>query len=351
MTNLLKRFSLFKLPTQSIWILVGLVSWTVPLGNYVWLGVRYFSDWRIFLIASLHSYAVCTILLAAQTAIIKRIIRLYPELSQTKIRMVLEFPVFVVLTMATSISSYAVYQLIPTFDFEPSESSQIIIFWIGLGSNLISLCIYELHYTLTKWRENSLAMEVYKREALLNQLNVLKNQVNPHFLFNSLNSLIALISEDPQKAETFAEELSSVYRYVLRANEQDLTSLETELDFIRSYTHLLKTRYGDRFQLITDVDPQFTTYRLPSLSLQLLVENAVKHNVVLPNQPLVVEIQTDGQANLHIRNNLQLKKKGVVSNGVGLANIMAKYDMLGQLKPNVREEAGHFVVTLPLIPT
>ncbi|GAB3044230.1 sensor histidine kinase [Spirosoma pulveris] len=351
MSLVFRRFlSFFRLPTQSIWILVGLVSWTVPLGNYVWLGDRYFSDWRIFLIASANSYTVCTILLALQTAIIQRITKQYPELSQTPLRMVLEFPVFFVLTIATSVASYVVYRFIPFFDFEASSTSQIIIFWIGAGSNIISLCIYELYYTLTKWRENSIATETYKQQALLNQLNVLKTQVNPHFLFNSLNSLIALIGENPQQAERFAEELSVVYRYILRANEQDLTQLDSELDFIHAYAHLLNTRYGSAFRLVTQINPQYNTYKIPSLTLQLLVENAVKHNVVMSKKPLTVEIRTDEGANLHVINNLQRKKQGILSNGVGLTNIVTKYQMLGQPPPTIREEAGLFRVALPLIP-
>ncbi|MVM33848.1 sensor protein lytS [Spirosoma sp. HMF4905] len=182
------------------------------------------------------------------------------------------------------------------------------------------------------------------------QLDALKQQVNPHFLFNSLNSLIALIRKNPRQAETFAEELSSVYRYILRANEQNLTDLTTELEFIHSYAHLLQTRYGEGFELTIQVDQRFGRYQLPPLTLQLLLENAVKHNVVLASKPLRVDIQTDELANLHIRNNLQQKKQGVISNGVGLANIMAKYETLGQAKPSVREEAGQFVVALPLIP-
>ncbi|GAB3507673.1 histidine kinase [Spirosoma knui] len=339
-----------RLPTQSIWILLGLVSWTVPLGNYVWLGDRYFSDWRVFLIASANSYTVCTLLLVLQTAIIQRIMKRYPELSQTPLRMVLEFPVFFVLTLATSVISFVVYSFIPFFNFEASHTSKVIIFWIGAGSNIISLCMYELYYTLTKWRENSIATEMYKQEALLNQLNVLKTQVNPHFLFNSLNSLITLIGDNPKQAEVFVEELSSVYRYILRANEQDLTQLDTELDFIHSYAHLLKTRYGAGFRLVTHIDPQFSRYQLPSLTLQLLVENAVKHNVVMASKPLTVEIRTDELANLHVINNLQQKKHGVISNGVGLTNIITKYEMLGQPQPIVREEAGQFRVALPLMP-
>ncbi|WP_461040553.1 sensor histidine kinase [Spirosoma harenae] len=245
-----------------------------------------------------------------------------------------------------------------TFRFSPNG----IDFFHAIFIALFFVTVYELvFYRLdsSHYRAQLLQSE-QEREKLRvanmqSQLDALKQQVNPHFLFNSLNSLIALIRKNPRQAETFAEELSSVYRYVLRANrsdgpDQNLTDLATELDFIQSYAHLLQTRYGNGFELSIDVNGRFSRYQLPPLTLQLLVENAVKHNVVLTTKPLRVEIQTDELANLHVRNNLQPKKQGVISNGVGLANIMAKYEMLGQAKPSVREEAGQFVVALPLIP-
>ncbi len=239
------------------------------------------------------------------------------------------------------------------FRFSPNG----IDFFHAIFIALFFVTIYELVF----YRQDSshyraqLAQSEQEREKLRmanmqSQLDALKQQVNPHFLFNSLNSLIALIRKNPRQAETFAEELSSVYRYVLRANDQNLTDLATELEFIQSYAHLLQTRYGNGFELSIQVDQRFGRYQLPPLTLQLLIENAVKHNVVLIDKPLRVEIQTDELANLHVRNNLQQKKQGVISNGVGLANIMAKYEMLGQAKPSVREETGQFVVALPLIP-
>ncbi|QMW05002.1 sensor histidine kinase [Spirosoma foliorum] len=239
------------------------------------------------------------------------------------------------------------------FRFSPNG----IDFFHAIFIGLFFVTVYELvFYRLdSSHYKAQLLQSEQEREKLRvanmqSQLDALKQQVNPHFLFNSLNSLIALIRKNPRQAETFAEELSSVYRYILRANEQNLTDLATELEFIHSYAHLLQTRHGTGFELSIQVDHRFNRYQLPPLTLQLLVENAVKHNIVLTNKPLRVEIQTDELANLHVRNNLQQKKQGVISNGVGLANIMAKYEMLGQAKPSVREEAGQFVVALPLIP-
>ncbi|WP_128548479.1 sensor histidine kinase [Larkinella soli] len=184
---------------------------------------------------------------------------------------------------------------------------------------------------------------------LQSQLDALKQQVNPHFLFNSLNVLDSLIEDDPRQARLFLEELCTVYRYLLRSNEHYLTDLGTELDFIHSYFHLLKTRHGEGVSLDVAVDGQYQDYRLPPLTLQLLVENAVKHNIVLPDQPLQIVISTDGRGGLTVRNNLQRKSVRVASNGVGLTNILAKYRMLGRPAPTIRETEGEFVVSLPLI--
>ena len=226
----------------------------------------------------------------------------------------------------------------------------MMVVLVGLVSNIVSVGVTESTYSYSKWKESVAREYELKQLHMQQQLDVLKQQVNPHFLFNSLNSLIALIGENPRQAEAFAEELSSVYRYVLRANEQNLTDLSTELDFIHSYYHLLKTRHGNGLHLNISVDERFNVYQLPPLTLQLLVENAVKHNVTLPDQPLSIEITSDSQARLSVCNTIRKKPSRVLSNGVGLSNILAKYQVLGQPAPTVQETDGRFVVTLPLIP-
>ncbi|MBO0953327.1 histidine kinase, partial [Fibrella sp. HMF5405] len=134
--------------------------------------------------------------------------------------------------------------------------------------------------------ENELIVQRLEQEKIQVQLRALQAQVNPHFLFNSLNTLSFLIGSDPERAEVFLDELCKVYRYVLRANEQEMTDLQSELQFIRSYYHLLKTRYGDSLHLTIDVPPLYESYLLPTLTLQLLLENAVKHNVIAKTRPL-----------------------------------------------------------------
>lgn len=197
--------------------------------------------------------------------------------------------------------------------------------------------------------EAELAVQRLEQEKTEVHIRALQAQVNPHFLFNSLNSLSALIDEDTQKAGIFLDELSSVYRYLLRANDQVLTPLAAELTFIRSYCHLLQTRHGSALRIMWQVEPPLLNRQLPPLTLQLLIENAVKHNVALPQRPLTIAIITNEKGQLQVRNNVQRKSVRVASNGIGLANIWSKYQMLNQPVPTLLENDGQFVVSLPLI--
>lgn len=188
-----------------------------------------------------------------------------------------------------------------------------------------------------------------KQEKTEAQLRALQAQINPHFLFNSLNSLSSLIDEEPGRAGQFVDQLSQVYRYVLKANEQPLTTLASELNFVASYYHLLKTRYGDGLSLTVQVDPALLTHQLPQLTLQLLIENAVKHNTTQASQPLQVSVRTDDGRNLVVSNSLQRKRASVLSNGVGLSTILNQYKQLAQPAPLVEDTGSLFIVQLPLI--
>jgi LytS/YehU family sensor histidine kinase len=173
--------------------------------------------------------------------------------------------------------------------------------------------------------------------------------VNPHFLFNCFNTLSSLISEDKKKAEKFLNELSKVYRYLLRNNEDGLSSVDNEIRFIKSYYQLLQTRHGEAVQLNIEIDKRYDAYMLPSLTLQLLVENVVKHNVLSKNKPLVIDIFTTAGNKLVVNNNLQRRTVKAPSNKVGLDNIRAKYDLLNQPGFQVMEDDKNYTVVLPLI--
>ncbi|RYF68735.1 MAG: sensor protein lytS [Cytophagaceae bacterium] len=230
--------------------------------------------------------------------------------------------------------------------------------WLqGVLNALFSMILYgglfaiqDVQLYRKRLQQSERERELLQMANMQSQLDVLKQQVNPHFLFNSLNALSALISENPVQAELFVDKLSEVYRYVLQAtSEQHLTTLEAELQFIDAYYHLLQTRYGTGVQLRVTVDDDQRTGKLPPLTLQLLVENAVKHNIVLPACPLMIGIFLDEQSRLVVQNTLQRKATRAISNGVGLTNIVAKYRLLNLPQPTIEETSEAFVVRLSLV--
>ncbi|WP_460674589.1 sensor histidine kinase [Larkinella ripae] len=221
---------------------------------------------------------------------------------------------------------------------------------IQIFYHFVYLGIYEGSYLFNQWQKTNLEKESLLRTQWQGRFEVLKNQVNPHFLFNSLNTLSSLISENPDLAEAFVDDMASVYRYLLQSNDRELTTLRRELEFIDSYYHLLKTRYGSALFLEVSVSEDDQEAQLPPLTLQMLVENAVKHNLMLPEQPLRITIDVmDGF--LRIRNGLQRKNVRVESNHVGLSNIASKYKLLALPSPSIEEKDGFFEVSLPLLDT
>jgi LytS/YehU family sensor histidine kinase len=220
---------------------------------------------------------------------------------------------------------------------------------VGFCVNLIFESLYEADYTLERYK-SSLEDKQYMQHLVTNQdFDSLKRQVNPHFLFNCFNTLSSLISIDRHQASQFLDELSKVYRYLLKNNQESLTTVENEIKFIESYAQLLRTRYADAVTINLNINPQYTHYLLPSLSLQLLVENAVKHNILSKEQPLVVDIFTTVGNKMIVNNNLQRIKYPISSNRVGLKNIESKYLLLGQSGFQVIEDEKNYTVVLPLI--
>jgi hypothetical protein len=209
--------------------------------------------------------------------------------------------------------------------------------------------IYEGIYYFRKWKIVEVQAEMLKKENLQSQLDSLKQQVNPHFLFNSLNTLSSLMRKDVDRAEVFLDELSKVYRYLLQNNEDTLIDLEKELAFMHSYFHLLTTRYGEAIKLKVAVDDKYLHYAIPPLTLQLLIENAVKHNIVDKDTPLLIEVETKNNGQLVVRNNIQSKVLKMPSSKIGLTNIASKYKLLNQPQIVIAETPKFFSVHIPLL--
>jgi two-component system LytT family sensor kinase len=211
------------------------------------------------------------------------------------------------------------------------------------------LAVYELAWHFARLRYTEQQRDRLEKEKLQAELQQLKGIVNPHFLFNNLNSLSALIAESPAQAEAFLDELTKVFRYLLRNNETDLTTLGQELQFLDSYFHLLQTRYGAAIAMEVNIDPACAAHLLPPMTLQLLVENAVKHNRLQKEAPLRIEVFSDESGRLVVRNNLSARPQASESTGIGLRNIRSRYALLRQEAPVVRKDDRSFSVIIPLI--
>jgi hypothetical protein len=222
---------------------------------------------------------------------------------------------------------------------------------IALLYVIIVVGMYEGQFFFREWKQAFEEKEALKRTALITQLESLKAQINPHFLFNNLGSLASLIMDNQERAVEFVRELSSVYRYVLKANEQHLVSLSMELEFIQHYYHLLKTRFETGIELDIRIAEEYLTWFLPPLTLQVLMENVIKHNSILPHQPLLVKLYTDEADNLIMVNNRQAKTLIIGSEKIGLANIRKKYELLHQGPVIIHETADVFQVSIPLLKT
>ncbi len=315
--------------------------------NYLLFGPAYLTDWRTFALGTIVSFIVFFGQWLVNNAVALWFHRRFPNYRVGLKRVLL---MLAVLVPFCSFNVAVLFLGIGYAGLSPVAFQNLP--WALLAIVLIVILITIIYESINAFEQRHQALveaERLKKANLQSRFDALKQQVSPHFLFNSLNVLDSLIEEDPARARQFLEELSSVYRYLLRSNVHQLTSLTTELAFIQSYYHLLRTRYGSGLNLIIRVGEQYSRHQLPPLTLQLLVENAVKHNIVLAEQPLTVEILTDDRGRLVVRNNLQRRNGRVVSNGVGLSNILIKYRMLGQPEPRVEEDREQFIVTLPLV--
>ncbi len=326
-----------------------LFPWFIPLISYLLLGRIYLQDIPTFLSVSAINLTIALTCLLTIDWLTKLIIGWLPDLSQALTRVTLLFLMFSTVTPAFILGSIWTYDHFHWFgySFDWTVVKYILIF--NVLANVVSVAVSESMHSLAKWRETMLEKEQLRKATLQGQVESLKNQVNPHFLFNTLNSLSSLINDEPERAELFVDEMANVYRYLLQTNDRELTLLSTEINFITSYFHLLKTRYGQGIELEVTIADAFMEERLPPLTLQMLVENAVKHNVIMANKPLHISIRTTPDRRLIVQNTLQRKASRTASNKVGLANISAKYRLLAQAEVVVQETDDQFTVILPLI--
>ena len=218
----------------------------------------------------------------------------------------------------------------------------------GLWITLTIVITFHAVYFFKKNQEEKVKESQIVAQTQTAKFDALKNQLDPHFLFNSLNVLTSLIEENPHKAQNFTTSLSKIYRYVLEQKNKDLVSVDEELKFAKTYMFLLKMRFED--SIVFDIPEQASNpdSKVIPLSLQLLLENAVKHNMVTEKKPLHIKIYED-QGNLIVENNLQIKQMVKKGSGVGLSNIMQRYHLLTKRKVNIYQQANSFAVSIPML--
>jgi LytS/YehU family sensor histidine kinase len=213
---------------------------------------------------------------------------------------------------------------------------------------LMIITIFISRSWLFEWRNAAIEAEQLKSEKLASQNQFLKDQLNPHFLFNSLNVLSNLVYESADRSAEFIQQLSKIYRYVLDVQQEQLVSLKRELDFAEHYLSLQKIRFENSLEYFIDVRENQNLF-LPPLSLQLLLENAIKHNIASREKPLKIMIQQENES-LIVRNVLQPKISLERSEkGIGLENITKRYALLSDKSPSIQKTASEFIVTLPLL--
>ena len=228
------------------------------------------------------------------------------------------------------------------------ENEKFSNYHFGLWITLVIIGIFHVIYYYNKYQQNKIKEQKVIAGTASAKFDALKNQLDPHFLFNSLNVLTSLIEENPQLAQKFTTSLSKVYRYVLEQKNKELVTVDEELQFAKTYMSLIKMRFEDSIVFTMPNKANNPESKVVPLSLQLLLENAVKHNTVTSSKPLRINIYEEG-SNLLVENNLQPKQIVKKSSGVGLSNIKQRYELLTSKKVQIYKETNRFAVAIPML--
>jgi len=308
-------------------------------------------NWPFLLICIPMSAVYTSVFWFSLRKIYELVKRRFPDLGDIHRRVIWVFGAFLLLYLAVHyIVDGFFFWLMPQHTSEGGKPSQVVSFIATLIMSSLVITIYEALSFYIQLQRSVAEKAVLERQNVESQLEGLRNQVNPHFLFNSLNTLNYLIPEDADKAVRFVQQLSKVYRYVLESRDSRTILLSEELAFLKSYIFLLKERFGENLQIeFRALEDKESTSIVP-LTLQMLFENAIKHNILSTEKPLHIEVFAEN-GHLVVRNNLQRKNQVMDSTGVGLQNIKDRYRILTDCDVDVIVSREYFTVILPVIST
>ncbi len=244
--------------------------------------------------------------------------------------------------------AYVLFKVLFTED--PPVPEQILL--INVFGAIFIIPIFSIYfslYFLHSWQESELEMEKFQKESMRSQLATLKNHLDPHFLFNNLNILSSLIDKDREMSQEFLVRFAQVYRTMLLTKVEDLITLEEEMDFIQSYIFLIETRFEDNIQFNIEIEDEANFSMLPPLTVQLLIENAVKHNIITQDRPLRITIKASPKK-LEIINSLYEKPQELISkSGTGIKNIKERYRYFSEEELIFEKNNSDYRVCLPLL--
>ncbi len=330
-------------------LLVLIIPFTVLI-NATIFGGRYFRDMGVFGMATLVTglaFCIDFIICGAIAVFFKN---RFPNEKELGKKIALMIVSFLIMTAILLTSLFKGYEFVDFLGYRFNENGFV---WALVSVSIINIFLALLFEGISRyesWKQNLRETEQLQLAFRQSQLQGLRSQVNPHFLFNSLNSLSSLIADDETAAEKFLDEMSKVYRYMLRNDDDQLVTVKTELSFLHSYIYLLQARYGDGLEVIIEVPASQQEMLLPPLSLQVLVENAITQNSINKKNPLRIQINAVTGNRIVVKNILQPK---LVTEGIdietGLDNLIEKYRLLNQEAVTIEESEKERAITLPLI--
>jgi sensor histidine kinase YesM len=332
------------------WQIPAFILLLVVLGNLTMLFVLKGEKLttHMFLYGSINSVIVGGTFAVGLTLMVNILDRKIPWLQAPVKRLIVQFIATVVfsvliIVLAIPLTGFFMDQQITSDYFLHTGYFMLKIAFIFI---FVSSLITNSVLFFKNWKEAAVQHEKLKREQLALQYETLKSQVNPHFLFNNLNSLTALISGNPEKAIHFVKKLSDVYRYVLDQKDHELVDLETELKFVESYIYLQKIRFENNLDV--NISVKSKNFKVIPLSVQMLVENAIKHNEISDKKPMQISILTTDSQFLVVENKLQ-KKSGTEGNGTGIQNISDRYKFFTDKQVVISASNEMFRISIPLL--
>ncbi len=335
---------------KSILQILGFILLLIVMGILVFLILfpeLKFSG-HIFLLASVNSVLVGGIFAITIGGMVSILDKKLPWLHNPLRRLIIQVVLTIIIVMLVIVITIPILGLFWNQEITSDVflSQMFFMMKVAFSFLLVGTLLTNSILFFKNWKEAAVQQEKLKREQLSLQYETLKSQVNPHFLFNNLNSLTSLISTNPDKAIDFVKKLSEVYRYVLDQKDHELVDLETEIKFLQSYVFLQKIRFGKNLDVQIEVSSK--NYKVIPLSVQMMVENAIKHNEISDKNPLLIRIFLAEDQYLTVENQLQ-KKAGSEGIGSGIDNIRDRYEFFTDRKVIISFNSERFRISIPLI--